>query len=121
MSIETIGSASNLIKRNDAESWVKKNDLEVNKMLDYSDLNKGVNSYKDNSKTFGQFLEDSLIKVNDLQVKANESIEKLATGKSKNIHETLLMVEKADIAFKAMNQMRLKVLDAYKEVMRMQV
>ena len=121
MSIETIGSASSLIKKNDAESWVKNNNLEVNKMLDYSDLNKGVNSYKDNTKTFGQFLEDSLIKVNDLQKEANESIEKLATGKSKNIHETLLMVEKADIAFKAMNQMRLKVLDAYKEVMRMQV
>ena len=37
------------------------------------------------------------------------------------MHETLLAVEKADIAFKAMNQIRLKVLDAYKEVMRMQV
>ena len=52
MSIETIGSSASLIKNNDAESWVNKNDLEVNKMLDYSDLKTGVNSYKDNSKTF---------------------------------------------------------------------
>ena len=58
MSIETIGSSASLIKNNDAESWVKKNDLEVNKMLDYSDLKTGVNSYKDNSKTFSEFTID---------------------------------------------------------------
>ena len=33
MSIETVGSSANLIKNNNAESWVKKNDLEVNKIL----------------------------------------------------------------------------------------
>ena len=33
----------------------------------------------------------------------------------------MLAVEKADIAFKTMNQVRTKVIDAYKEIMRMQV
>ena len=48
-------------------------------------------------------------------------VEVLVSGKSKNIHETMLAVEKAEIAFKTMNQIRTKVIDAYKEVMRMQV
>jgi flagellar hook-basal body complex protein FliE len=59
--------------------------------------------------------------VNSLQNKANESIQRLVTGENKNIHETMLTVEKAEIAFKTMNQIRQKVLDAYREVMKMQV
>ena len=121
MSIETVNSASHLIKKNDGESWLRNNDLEVNKLFKTSDIPEGGKTNFESPKTFGQFLEDSLVKVNNLQQEANASVEKLATGKSKNMHETLLAVEKADIAFKAMNQIRLKVLDAYKEVMRMQV
>jgi flagellar hook-basal body complex protein FliE len=49
------------------------------------------------------------------------AMEKLASGESKNLHETLLTVEKADIAFRTMNQIRSKVIEAYKEVMRMQI
>ena len=73
------------------------------------------------ARSFTDMLVDSMSKVNDLQTEANSAIEKLATGKTKNIHETMLAVEKADIAFKTMNQIRSKVIDAYREVMRMQV
>jgi flagellar hook-basal body complex protein FliE len=66
-------------------------------------------------------LNESMSEVNQLQKDANTAIEKLATGKNKDISETMLMVEKADIAFKAMNQIRTKVIEAYKEIMRMQV
>ena len=48
-------------------------------------------------------------------------MQKLASGESKNLHETLLAVEKADIAFRQMNQIRMKVIDAYKEIMKMQM
>ena len=37
----------------------------------------------------------------------------------RNIHETLLAIEKADISFKYMMNIRNKLLDAYKEVMQM--
>jgi flagellar hook-basal body complex protein FliE len=72
-------------------------------------------------KSFGEFLTDSISKVNGLQQDANVAMQKLASGESKNLHETLLAVEKAEIAFKTMNQVRMKVIDAYKEIMRMQV
>ncbi len=71
--------------------------------------------------SFKDYLVESMHKVNKLQKDANLAIENLATGKSKNIHETLLMVEKAELAFKTMNQVRTKVIDVYKELMRTQV
>jgi flagellar hook-basal body complex protein FliE len=48
-------------------------------------------------------------------------MQKIASGESKNLHETLLAVERAEIAFKTMNQVRSKVLEAYKEIMRTQI
>ncbi|AYF45571.1 flagellar hook-basal body complex protein FliE [Halobacteriovorax sp. BALOs_7] len=73
------------------------------------------------SQSFSELLANQIMDVNKLQKEANTAIEKLVSGESKNIHETMLAVEKAEIAFKTMNQVRSKVIDAYKEVMRMQV
>jgi flagellar hook-basal body complex protein FliE len=45
----------------------------------------------------------------------------LAVGKSSNVSETLLAVQKADLSFQLMMSVRNKLVDAYREVMRMQV
>lgn len=73
------------------------------------------------SKGFGQMLSESITKVNEYQQQADTSIKELAAGRTKNIHETMLSIEKADTSLKLMMQVRNKVLDAYKEIMRMQV
>jgi flagellar hook-basal body complex protein FliE len=59
--------------------------------------------------------------VNQDQVQANQAIHELVAGRSKNIHETMLAVERADTSLKLMMQVRNKVLDAYREIMKMQV
>lgn len=119
MSVESIGSQKRLIKNYDANSWAKNTELNSkNLRLDTTDIN--LDELK-SARSFTDMLVESMSKVNSLQTDANSAIEKLATGKTKNIHETMLAVEKADIAFKTMNQIRSKVIDAYKEVMRMQV
>lgn len=75
----------------------------------------------DAAKGFGQMLSESISKVNEYQHQADTSIKELAAGRTKNIHETMLSIEKADTSLKLMMQVRNKVLDAYKEIMRMQV
>ena len=80
------------------------------------DVNEGSST-----QSFGDFLASSIAKVNGLQQDADTAMQRLASGESKNLHETLLAVERADIAFKQMNQIRMKVIDAYKEIMKMQV
>jgi flagellar hook-basal body complex protein FliE len=59
--------------------------------------------------------------VNQEQVKADDSIKDIIAGKSKNIHETMLQIQKAELSLKTMMQVRNKILEAYKEIMRMQV
>ncbi len=72
-------------------------------------------------KTFTEMLKDSMEQVNTQQSQADQAIKELVAGRSKNIHETMLTIEKADTSLKLMMQVRNKILDAYKEVMRMPV
>lgn len=78
-------------------------------------------SGSEGAKGFGQMLTESIDKVNEAQHTADTSIKELAAGRTKNIHETMLQIENADASLKLMMQVRNKVLDAYKEIMRMQV
>ena len=72
-------------------------------------------------KSFNDILGGKISEVNDMLLNKDRAIEDLATGKTDNISEVLIAVEKADIAFKALMQIRNKLIDAYKEVSRMQV
>jgi flagellar hook-basal body complex protein FliE len=118
MAIKDIGSFQQTLGNADAKGWSRKvdNDMGPNFDIKAPGLEGG-----EVGRTFGEFLQDSISKVNSLQQEANISMEKLASGESQNLHETLLAVEKAEISFKMMNQIRTKVLDAYREIMKMQI
>lgn len=70
---------------------------------------------------FSDLFRKTVDSVNVDQVNANTAIKELVAGRNKNIHETMLAIEKADTSLKLMMQVRNKVLDAYREIMRMQV
>jgi flagellar hook-basal body complex protein FliE len=74
-----------------------------------------------NQETFGKMLARSLDDVNQLKLKADEAVENLAAGKQKDIHATMIALEKADIAFQLLMQVRNKIISAYETVMRTQV
>ncbi|MDO8426052.1 MAG: flagellar hook-basal body complex protein FliE [Deltaproteobacteria bacterium] len=71
--------------------------------------------------TFSTVLKDSINKVNNLQVEADAAIQGLAKGETNNIHETMIAIEKANISFNLMVQVRNKLVQAYEEIMRTQV
>jgi len=70
---------------------------------------------------FGDLLSKMVGKVNELQNGADKSIQSLATGESKGLHEVMLAVEKASVSFQMLTQVRNKALEAYQEIMRMPV
>jgi len=80
-----------------------------------------LSSSSGSGATFSDILKDSLEKVNLYQAQADASIKELVAGRNKNIHETMLTIERADTSLKLMMQVRNKILDAYREIMRMQV
>jgi flagellar hook-basal body complex protein FliE len=73
------------------------------------------------SDSFGQVLTQSLNDVNTLQQEANQAIDALATGQQQDIHNTMIAMEKAGVAFRLIMEIRNKVITAYETIMRMQV
>jgi flagellar hook-basal body complex protein FliE len=73
------------------------------------------------ASSFGDMLSGAIEEVGKAQVKADQAIEKLQTGESRNIHEVMIAMEKAGISMRLMVQMRNKIVEAYQEVMRMQI
>jgi flagellar hook-basal body complex protein FliE len=120
MAIKDIGSFQQTLGNADAKGWSRKVDNDMGPNFDIKAPG-GLEGGAEGAKSFGEFLQDSIGKVNSLQQDANVAMEKLASGESQNLHETLLAVEKADIAFRTMNQVRTKVIDAYREIMKMQI
>jgi flagellar hook-basal body complex protein FliE len=72
-------------------------------------------------KGFGQLLADALGEVNKLQLNAEQASLNLATGKIQDVSEVVIATEKATIALQLTMQVRNKVVEAYQEMMRMQV
>lgn len=70
---------------------------------------------------FAEALKSAVGQVNDSQVAADRSVEKLQTGESRNLHEVMIAMEQADISIRLLTQVRNRVIEAYQEIMRMQV
>ena len=79
-----------------------------------------IESEKDKG-SFGKILTESIGEVNRLQKEADKATHNLVTGEETDIHGTMIAIEKADISFRLMMQVRNKIVAAYEEIKRMQV
>jgi flagellar hook-basal body complex protein FliE len=65
---------------------------------------------------FKNILVEALNQVNTMQTQANEAVQQLVTGGDVNPAEVLTTLQKADISFRMMLQIRNKLVQAYQEV-----
>lgn len=76
---------------------------------------------EEKSVSFSDYLKTALENVSNLQLDSEKISNDFASGLTDNIHEVLIAGEKADVALQLTMQIRNKVLDAYNEIMRMQI
>ena len=81
----------------------------------------GTGVSKGSDGTFGNVIQRFVAETNAQQVHADQAVQKLATGESEGIHETMLAMAKADLSFRVFVEVQSKVVEAYQEVMRMQM
>ena len=72
-------------------------------------------------ENFSTFLKNAINDVNKDQLQAEKSVQNYVSGKETNLHNTLLSLEKADLSFKMMMQVRSKLMEAYQQIMRTNV
>lgn len=71
--------------------------------------------------TFSNFLKNAINEVNETQIKSDQLTEKLALGENVNLHDVMIASQKASITLQTTMEVRNKVVEAYQEIMRMQV
>ena len=72
-------------------------------------------------RSFEHVIKDAIEGANEMHASAEEAIRRLASGEDVDLHGTMIAIEKAGIATRLTLQVRNKALEAYQEIMRMQV
>ncbi len=72
-------------------------------------------------KNFATFLEAQLRDVNTAHKEADAAVSAMATGRSHNLHEMMIALDRADVSLRLATKVRNKVVEAYQEIMRMQI
>jgi flagellar hook-basal body complex protein FliE len=70
---------------------------------------------------FGTWLSQQIGSVNQYAAEAETQVRQLAVGEAANLHQVMMSLEKAKLSFDVVVQVRNKLLDAYQEIMRMQI
>ncbi len=73
------------------------------------------------SGSFATLLQQSLERVDGLQHDADAAARAFALGQAPSVHDTMISMEKADVSLRLTTKVRNKVVEAYQEIMRMQV
>ncbi|GAB6072307.1 flagellar hook-basal body complex protein FliE [Venenivibrio stagnispumantis] len=78
-------------------------------------------SIKTSKKNFSDILKEFIADVNNDLITAKDAEKALAMGETNDIQQVMYLIEKADISFRLITEIRNKALEAYQEIMRMQV
>ena len=73
------------------------------------------------SGSFSDTLHGALGQLESLQDQAQQQVGSLLSGQTQDLHAAMIAVEKADLSFQLMLQVRNKIVQAYQEVSRMQI
>jgi flagellar hook-basal body complex protein FliE len=73
------------------------------------------------SGEFQEILKSAIDQVELSRSNATQSVEQFLAGEGDDLHSTILAVQRADLEFEMLMQVRNKVVAAYQEIMRMQM
>ena len=79
------------------------------------------NAASSTSPSFANLLTDMVGDVSQKQTAANTAINGLLSGQNVPLHQAVIAMEEANVSFQLMLEVRNKLLDAYQEIMKMQV
>ncbi|MCG0274593.1 MAG: flagellar hook-basal body complex protein FliE [Thermosediminibacteraceae bacterium] len=76
---------------------------------------------KQGNDSFKDLLAKAFEKVNSYQIEYDDVLRKIAAGEEINVHEIMIAAEKARLSLELAIQVRNKAIEAYQEIMRMQI
>ena len=98
---------------------------DIRRLVGLPDSVKPVGQPKQNlpndQEAFGKVLNNLVNEVDSLHKTAEQATDKMMTGELEDVHQVVIAMEEAETSFKLLMEIRNKMVDAYREVMKMQV
>lgn len=94
-------------------------DLRIGSYQNLNNIQKSVKSSIEPEKGFDGIMQEAIGKLSQVQNDAENAVRELSSGG--DITQAIISMEKADMTFNLMIEVRNKLLSAYEEIMRMQV
>jgi flagellar hook-basal body complex protein FliE len=88
--------------------------------IDWSNVQLDVRQPPGNGPDFFHALEGAMDKVQEVQSGADQQVANLLQGNGQDLHSAMMAVEKADLSFQLMMQVRNKIVQAYQTISQMQ-
>jgi len=88
--------------------------------IDWGNVQLEVRSPSSPSSDFFHTLEGAIDKVEEMNSGAAQQVAEVLQGNGQDLHSALIAVEKADLTFQLMMQVRNKIVQAYQQVSQMQ-
>ena len=89
--------------------------------IDSGNLQSVKNPVSKASQDFNSLLESTIKHVKNAENNGENAILDLQSGKAQNLHDVMIAVEKADISLRMLVQMRNKALEAYNEILKLNI
>ncbi len=70
---------------------------------------------------FGQLISRGIGEVNQQLLGSQVDLQRLATGDVQNLHQIMIRLEESRLSFQLLLQVRTRLLEAYQDIMKMQV
>lgn len=70
---------------------------------------------------FGSLVSQGLESVNQQLLSSQNELQELAAGHVQNLHQVMMHLEESSLSFQLMMQVRGRLLEAYQDVMKMQI
>lgn len=91
------------------------------KPQDNQSMTSPAHSSGKNQGQFSNILKETIADVNESQIISDQKTETMARGEIDDLHDVMISAQKASISLETTVQVQKKVIDAYNEIMRMQV
>ncbi len=96
------------------------NPISVLPQIDWAKVQLDVRQPSSDRSEFFQTLEGAMDKVQEIQSGADQQVAGVLQGNGEDLHSALVAVEKADLSFQLMMQVRNKIVQAYQTISQMQ-
>lgn len=95
--------------------------MRINQIVTPINMNTQYNSQQVKKIDFGELLSNAIDKVDQSEKVSQNYNELIATGEVENLHDAMIAAQKAEVTLSFALEIRTKVLEAYQELMRLQV